>query len=438
FQGCEEIRAATGLPPPDGDLAAILQDRLRFILQSAGRRDNLVRARALLLALETGLAPDTPEISAQAELLLQPEVFREVLAELPARSQGTLCEILRKIHPDRAIALFIAGIAEFDLGSLNEVLRHLEARKDGTTVAARMRGLLQAETPPMEIIAWLCRNPVFRATHGLLADGRLAFSVLTLLENPGMAGVGRTRCRNQLRDSLADPAWLGQACREMNDQQRRDFALRLKNAVPGMGIDNMTLLMRLVKLHPELEDVLAENTPAAAPARLTSLRSYQERQAALHKLVNEDIPNNSRDIGQARSYGDLRENFEYKSAKETQGILMRRRAEFEKLLSEIRATDFENFPTDRAGPGTTVTLQYDNSTEDTFSILGEWDHDEALGIIPLRARLAELLLGRNAGAQVEVPTADGSLRTATITKIDALGPAVKRWIHGQPEEQTDG
>ena len=58
-----------------------------------------------------------------------------------------------------------------------------------------------------------------------------------------------------------------------------------------------------------------------------SWASLEKRKQEFEDLVNRQIPQNTRDIATARSYGDLRENFEFKSAKEQQRVLMRRRAE---------------------------------------------------------------------------------------------------------------
>ena len=104
---------------------------------------------------------------------------------------------------------------------------------------------------------------------------------------------------------------------------------------------------------------MQDEAPAAPPptARLTSLRSYRERQALLTKIITQAIPKNRNDIAIARSFGDLRENFEYKSAKETQGILLHRQAELESQLASVKATDFEQFSTSVAGPGTSVTVR---------------------------------------------------------------------------------
>jgi transcription elongation GreA/GreB family factor len=75
------------------------------------------------------------------------------------------------------------------------------------------------------------------------------------------------------------------------------------------------------------------------------------------KLVEVDLPKNSHDIAVARSYGDLRENFEYQAAKDLQRQLLQRQAEMQIELKTVKGTDFADAPCNKVGSGTTVVLR---------------------------------------------------------------------------------
>ena len=70
--------------------------------------------------------------------------------------------------------------------------------------------------------------------------------------------------------------------------------------------------------------------------------------------MQKKIPANSKEIAIARSYGDLRENHEYKAAKEMQKILMRQKDELEAQMMRARGMDFSNAKTDAVNIGTVV------------------------------------------------------------------------------------
>src|SRR5207245_9739441 len=107
---------------------------------------------------------------------------------------------------------------------------------------------------------------------------------------------------------------------------------------------------------------------------LVSWESLERRKNEYAELVQKAIPANSKEIAIARSYGDLRENHEYKAAKEMQKILMRRKSELESQLVRARGTDFVNPKTDVVSIGTTVPLtDLSSKHPEPLSVLGAED-----------------------------------------------------------------
>src|SRR5205823_9270753 len=139
---------------------------------------------------------------------------------------------------------------------------------------------------------------------------------------------------------------------------------------------------RMIRVHPELQSLLRVETGEKQEALIVSWESLERRKNEYEDLITKKIPENTKEIGIARSYGDLRENFEFKAAKEMQRVLMRRKAEMEQQLSRARGTNFENPDTTQVSIGTAVTLKdpADGSVE-TYTILGAWDSDPAHHVI---------------------------------------------------------
>jgi transcription elongation GreA/GreB family factor len=135
------------------------------------------------------------------------------------------------------------------------------------------------------------------------------------------------------------------------------------------------------------------------------------------ELVTKKIPENIKEISIARSYGDLRENFEFKAAKEMQRVLGRRRAETERDLSQARGTDFSNADTTQVSIGTIVTVQEAGGQTDVYTILGAWDGDPEKGIISYQSAVAQALMARKPGEKIKVPTEHGE-REVEIASIE--------------------
>src|SRR6266436_1980048 len=121
-------------------------------------------------------------------------------------------------------------------------------------------------------------------------------------------------------------------------------------------MDKRSLLARIVKTYPAVQSLISGEQTKQEANLLVSWESLEKRKEEYHELVQKKIPANSKEIAIARSYGDLRENHEYKAAKEMQKLLMRRKGELETQLVRARGTDFANPRTDVVSIGTRVQV----------------------------------------------------------------------------------
>src|SRR3974377_1883380 len=101
-------------------------------------------------------------------------------------------------------------------------------------------------------------------------------------------------------------------------------------------------MARMIKTHPELQSMLTGDSDDREEALIVSWSSLQKRKDEYDDLISKKIPENTKEIGDARSSRHLRENFEFKAAKEMQTVLMRRKAELEQMLARARGSNFEN------------------------------------------------------------------------------------------------
>jgi transcription elongation factor GreA len=159
----------------------------------------------------------------------------------------------------------------------------------------------------------------------------------------------------------------------------------------------------------------AQPQEKAAPL-VVSWSSLERRKAEYEELVQKKIPENTKEISVARSYGDLSENFEYKAAKQMQAVLMRRKSELEQALHNARGTAFENPDTSRVSIGTIVTLRDGKSgKEETYTILGVWDGDPERHVISYQTAIGQALMGHKVGDVVALNTDEASANFEIIT-----------------------
>src|SRR6266705_1506928 len=173
-----------------------------------------------------------------------------------------------------------------------------------------------------EMLAWLCTE---REGWSELITPELLGAILAALEREQHGAPGRASKLH--RAFVEDRQLLGQMLANTDIGIARDAVRRLQLSPLFDELTKRSLLARIIRIHPELETMITRAQPEEKAAPLiVSWSSLEKRKAEYEELVKVKIPENSKEIALARSYGDLSENFEFKAAKQMQSVLMRRKA----------------------------------------------------------------------------------------------------------------
>lgn len=210
------------------------------------------------------------------------------------------------------------------------------------------------------------------------------------------------------------------------------FIAAVKHSTVLQPGERQSLLVKTVRRHPHLKTYVehrqAPQKKKSAP--VTSERSYRLTQKELQRIIREKIPANSKAIAHARSYGDLRENAEYKAAKEEQAYLTSRRNELEESLNKVRPVNFRDIEDpDKVAPGVKVEMENAEGSIEYFYVLGLWDSDPDRHIISYQTPLGRQLLGKAVGATIKTPTG----KEMRITKITALPEEILQWQEAEED-----
>src|SRR5258706_3303925 len=110
----------------------------------------------------------------------------------------------------------------------------------------------------------------------------------------------------------------------------------------------------------------------------------------------------SKEIGEAREKGDLKENAEYHAAKERQAEILRRIQEIEEKLGKAQLIDDIKIEQDKMQIGVKVTLRESDSNEEfEWTLVGPDESDPISGRISVYSPLAQGLLGHKVGEKVQ-------------------------------------
>jgi transcription elongation factor GreA len=135
------------------------------------------------------------------------------------------------------------------------------------------------------------------------------------------------------------------------------------------------------------------------------LKRFNDEIAALERELKVDLP---KEIQRAREHGDLRENAEYKAAKERQTIVNSRIAMLKKRMGEISLMNMERIPHDKAGFGSTVHLRGENGDTIVYQLVMPEEADATKGLISTSSPIGRALLNKEEGDEITVSTPSGT------------------------------
>ncbi|MCL2767487.1 MAG: transcription elongation factor GreA [Synergistaceae bacterium] len=152
---------------------------------------------------------------------------------------------------------------------------------------------------------------------------------------------------------------------------------------------------------------------------------YERLKAELVELRTTRRAEISKQLEEARSFGDLSENAEYAAAKDEQAKIEARILQLEAQLSKAKVVDATNLDTSKVVLGVTVTFE-DISPKSsvqhsifTYTIVGSEESDLKSNRISSRSPIGQALIGRGVGDKVDVKIPKG-IRKLKIIDISAV------------------
>ncbi len=192
--------------------------------------------------------------------------------------------------------------------------------------------------------------------------------------------------------------------KEMDQKQLLDLRQRIVNRFPDFRFYG--------------EDIVEQSTRKVL---YCTPSMYEAKQGEYKYLQEVEVPQNSKEIETAREYGDLKENAEYKAAKERQESLNNRAARIKSELEQARIVKPGDVTTDEVAFGTTVFMtNLLTNKEIHYTILGPWESNPKENVINYQSPLGARLLRASVGdvLDFEINETRYHLRIESIERAD--------------------
>lgn len=321
-----------------------------------------------------------------------PEIFTEVLFETPIKIHKFILSELNKKQKYEAINNFIEkAIAGYK------------------------------ESP--EIFLWTAKNLFQNVWSGpwlnYSSQDLLLYLMRLMLQLPRIEPKG-TKLKNSSVDILVNENF--QIIRDAMLQGSNHFITKIMDLARGLSILDENLRLELqdlaVKERPDLSPFInreVEEEPEATPVEddddkiFVSQPGYDKKIQTYGDIVKNQLPAISEEIGKAASYGDLRENAEYKAALEMQGTLKASVTKLKEDIKKAKIQDSGDIDISKVGFGVKIkVMNLVDSKEESITILGPWDADHSKDIISYKAPLGRAFLGKQVGETVDFQAGDAN------------------------------
>ena len=426
----KELEGTGKIKGLDEDSRTKLANRLAFALKGVRGVNDALYARLAFCMDELKLDARDKDgkplnlVAKARAYLWENNRYLAAAADLPARETEALVVFLTAADRETTKKVLFAALPEMCFPLLTATLTFFANDADCEEACA---ALLREPAAPATLVTYVL------ARHEQFAHWKKLPDLIVILTHAIALGEGRQsgetlRMQNTIRRLFADQKWLEGIFAKLQPTDRALFFERFQASIAWDPSTHHMIVVRMMRIAPELASRQVRKAAPKVIERVTSLRSYAERKAAYQKLVTVDIPKNAHDIDVARSYGDLRENFEYQSAKDEQRALLQKQTLMQEELNAVKAVDFADVAADEVRPGTTVVIRTAEGEERSYTVLGEWDNDLSRGIISNKTRLAQNLMGKKNGDEFELPDAEGNVSSATVVAVLPLSDDIRGWI----------
>lgn len=152
-----------------------------------------------------------------------------------------------------------------------------------------------------------------------------------------------------------------------------------------------------------------------------SREGYNKIREEIRRMEDDEMPEISKRIAEARAEGDLKENTEYHGQREAQGMLQAKINQLKSKLGNCTIVDKSDMPEGIVAFGRTVTVkdrEYGDIEKYEFVGPGEEDYEGEIMKILTSSPLASALVGKEVGDQVDVTLPNGSVQKLEVVEID--------------------
>ena len=378
-------------------------------LQGTWVRDDLAK----LASVGTEKFTPTPEV-----LVREASNLQELSEQLSTAYLRRMLDLIHKTHSGEWQKLAFDLLKNSSGKSTQECVNFLLDHDCGQKLSEALDRWLLEQSLKAPMLVWIIKNRTARRFSTMLSrlmTPKFFSAIFYAIDHEAIQNTNPKRIA--LVELLADdkeliPELLATATPEV----ARDLAHTLLMSQGFETLTKRSLIARFIKQFPDIQSLIsAEEAQTTSENLVVSWASLEKRKEEYQFLVTKKIPENKEAIAVAREHGDLKENSEYKMARQDNDTLMALKSQMEKELRVARGSDFSDATTGQVSLGSVVELQ-SGGEKTIYTILGAWDGNPEKNVLSYLTPLAQAMIGKKVGDKVKVGPQEYTIAS------------IKRWV----------
>jgi transcription elongation GreA/GreB family factor len=345
-----------------------------------------------------------------ADLLRESPSLSNLSGSIPGTHYGRFLNLIERTFPEEWVKIHFELLKNSSGKFTTECVNYMLDKELDKQISETLERWLNEQNLHGPVLLWIIRNRKSRK-YGELMTGilnpRLLSAIFYAIDSEALQNASTRRIA--LADAVCeDPNLISELLEKGSQETATDLATMLMLNQGFEELSKKSVLARFIKLYPSIQSLVDEGGSQKPKALIVSEASFAARKAEYEELVSKKIPENKEAIATAREHGDLRENSEYKMARQEQDTLLARKDQLEADIARAQTTNFQDSPTDIVGVGCVVTLHRVNGKAQTvcYAILGAWDSDPERNILSYQTALGQSILSKAVGSRAALTIGD--------------------------------
>ena len=341
------------------------------------------------------------EIIKIKDIILEVEDFNQLLSEIEIISFKKRTLVYIKDLKDNYENIFLNLFLQSDQNSLRDFIFYSLIEINSSHIKDKINELINHPVLYPQTFIWYFQKIFSNENENIPfmnKEGKLKFfeSFLILLDHLQRKNDFKDLCKKMVLMITSNKYLLVRDIMQIATVTQAKEYLLLATKCSLLEVHDIKIIHSLAKVaHEQLSSY--EDDEKVEDVIWATEKGYNKLKQKIEHLTSFEMIDNAKEIEEARSHGDLRENAEYKAALERRSRLQSEIQSLADQISKVQIINFDEIDSSKVSIGTKVTIKDLSGNTKKYTILGPFEADVEKNILSFNSKLALAMIDKKVG-----------------------------------------